>query len=275
MDIVLLVDAGKAGQRLDRLLSEALPDRSRVAVQKAVEAGCCLVDGLPETVVSRRMKAGQEVRFSPPEGSTALEAEEGAVDAVWHDAHLLVCHKPAGLTVHPCPSRPSGTLVQRLLGHFPQLARQEGMRPGIVHRLDKDTSGLLLVALDEAARLALSGAFAENGIWRWCGAYRKRAASAGKPSVAIPPSRQKWPLCRNHAAANPPIRNGHGSGASPAAPSRCWISVSTQGARIKSASIWLMWVIPFWATRSMRPPKRHDVPRARCSMPGVCVSVIP
>ena len=164
MDIVLLVDAGKAGQRLDRLLSEALPDRSRAAVQKAVEAGCCLVDGLPETVVSRRMKAGQEVRFSPPEGGTALEAEEGAVDAVWHDAHLLVCHKPAGLTVHPCPSRPSGTLVQRLLGHFPQLARQEGMRPGIVHRLDKDTSGLLLVALDEAARLALSGAFARREV---------------------------------------------------------------------------------------------------------------
>lgn len=164
MTVVLFVDAASAGQRLDRILSDAMPDRSRSAVQKAVEAGCCLVDGLPETVVSRRMKAGQEVRFTPPAGVAPLEAEEGAVDALWHDAHLLVCHKPAGLTVHPCPSCPSGTLVQRLLGHFPQLALQEGPRPGIVHRLDKDTSGLLVVALDEAARLALSEAFARREI---------------------------------------------------------------------------------------------------------------
>ena len=164
MDIVLIVDPAQAGQRLDRILSDALPDRSRGAVQKAVEAGACLVDGLPETAVSRKMKAGQEIRFTPPAESSRLEAEQGHVDVLWHDAHMLVCHKPAGLTVHPCPSCPSGTLVQRLLGHFPQLAQQEGLRPGIVHRLDKDTSGLLLVALDEATRLALSESFARREV---------------------------------------------------------------------------------------------------------------
>lgn len=164
MALVLLVDAAGAGQRLDRILSDALPDRSRGAVQKAVEAGCCLVDGLPETVVSRRMKAGQEIRFTPPAGLSRLEAEQGHVDVLWHDAHLLVCRKPAGLTVHPCPSCPSGTLIQRLLGRFPQLAQQEGLRPGIVHRLDKDTSGLLVVALDEETRLALSEAFARRAV---------------------------------------------------------------------------------------------------------------
>lgn len=164
MEITLIVDAARAGQRLDRILSDAVPDRSRGAVQKAVEAGGCLVDGLPETAVSRKMKEGQEIRFTPPAAVTRLEAEEGHVDVIWHDAHMLVCRKPAGLTVHPCPSCPSGTLVQRLLGQFPQLAQQEGLRPGIVHRLDKDTSGLLLVALDEAARLALSDAFARRDV---------------------------------------------------------------------------------------------------------------
>lgn len=164
MDIVLIVPPDFAGQRLDRILSDALPGRSRGAVQKAVEAGCCLVDGVPETVVSRKMKTGQEIRFAPPAENSQLEAEQGHVDVLWHDAHILVCHKPAGLTVHPCPSCPSGTLVQRLLGYFPQLARQEGLRPGIVHRLDKDTSGLLLVALDEETRLALSDAFARRDI---------------------------------------------------------------------------------------------------------------
>ena len=164
MDIVLIVDPAQAGQRLDRILSDALPDRSRGTVQKAVEAGACLVDGLPETAVSRKMKAEQEIRFTLPTESSQLEAEQGHVDVLWHDAHMLVCHKPAGLTVHPCPSCPSGTLVQRLLGHFPQLAQQEGLRPGIVHRLDKDTSGLLLVALDEATRLALSEAFARREV---------------------------------------------------------------------------------------------------------------
>ena len=164
MDIVLIVDPPRAGQRLDRILSDALPDHSRGTVQKAVEAGRCLVDGFPETAVSRKMKAGQEIRFTPPAENSRLEAEEGHVDVLWHDTHMLVCRKPAGLTVHPCPSCPSGTLVQRLLGRFPQLAQQEGLRPGIVHRLDKDTSGLLLVALDEGTRLALSDAFARREI---------------------------------------------------------------------------------------------------------------
>lgn len=164
MELTLIVDTAQAGQRLDRLLSSAMPDISRGAVQKAIESGCCLVDGIPATTASRKMKTGQEIRFTAPAGMSQLKAEEGHVDILWHDPHMLVCNKPAGLTVHPCPSCPSGTLVQRLLGHFPQLAQQEGLRPGIVHRLDKDTSGLLLVALDEGTRLALSESFARRDV---------------------------------------------------------------------------------------------------------------
>lgn len=107
----------------------------------------------------------------------------------WHDEHLAVCNKPAGLTVHPCPSCPEHTLVQRLLARFPQLAKLEGLRPGIVHRLDKDTSGLLAVALTEADRLALSAAFAGrvvhkgipgSGVGPPCG--RGRMPQTARPS---------------------------------------------------------------------------------------------
>ncbi len=86
------------------------------------------------------------------------------MEICFHDQRLCVVNKPAGLTVHPCPSCPQGTLIQRLLTRFPDLASMEGARPGIVHRLDKETSGLLLVALDEETRLAMSQLFAQRAI---------------------------------------------------------------------------------------------------------------
>lgn len=162
--VVLTVSAADAGRRLDRILAAALPDLSRSAIQKAAAAGACRVDGMTESRPDRKLRAGQELAFLPPEPEGVLRAEEGETDILHQDDRLVVCAKPAGLTVHPCPSCPSETLIQRLLGRFPQLAGQAGMRPGIVHRLDRDTSGLILVALDEPARLALSGAFARREV---------------------------------------------------------------------------------------------------------------
>lgn len=153
-----------AGQRLDRVLHQAAPEMSRAALQKAVQAGHCQVDGLPETRVNAKMRAGQTITLRLPETATTLQAEEGHLELLWQDEHMVVCNKPAGLTVHPCPSCPEQTLVQRLLGRFPQLGRIEGQRPGIVHRLDKDTSGILLVALTEQDRLVLSEAFAQRKV---------------------------------------------------------------------------------------------------------------
>ena len=144
------------GQRLDKALCGLLPDLSRAAVQRAITAGACRIDGLPVSTASLKLKAGQEVRLDLPDTANELRAEDEAVDILWQDEHLLLCNKPAGLTVHPCPSCPENTLVQRLLHHFPRLREQEGLRPGVVHRLDKDTSGLLLVALDEPTRLRMS-----------------------------------------------------------------------------------------------------------------------
>lgn len=156
--------AGDAGQRLDRVLHQAAPEMSRAALQKAVLAGHCQVDGLTETRTNAKMRAGQVLVLRLPETATTLQAEEGHLELLWQDEHMVVCNKPAGLTVHPCPSCPEQTLVQRLLGRFPQLGRIEGQRPGIVHRLDKDTSGILLVALTEQDRLALSEAFAQREV---------------------------------------------------------------------------------------------------------------
>lgn len=152
------------GQRLDKALCGLLPDLSRAAVQRAITAGTCRIDGLPVSTASLKLKAGQEVRFDLPDTANELRAEDEAVDILWQDEHLLLCNKPAGLTVHPCPSCPENTLVQRLLHHFPRLREQEGLRPGVVHRLDKDTSGLLLVALDEPTRLRMSEAFARREV---------------------------------------------------------------------------------------------------------------
>lgn len=149
-----------AGQRLDRFLSGLLPDMSRASLKKAVEQGHCHIDGLPAGGASCKVRAGQTVSLVLPSPARAMQPEDGMLDILWQDAHMAVINKPAGLTVHPCPSCPEGTLAHRLLAHFPGLAAQDGPRPGIVHRLDKDTSGLMVVALTEAARLRLSAAFA-------------------------------------------------------------------------------------------------------------------
>lgn len=152
------------GERLDRILSAAQPGLSRAAVQRAIRRGGALVDGRPVTGPDFRPRAGQTLRLDLPEAESGLAPEAGELCIVHEDRDFIVCNKSAGLTVHPCPSCPGHTLVQRLLGRFPQLARLEGQRPGIVHRLDKDTSGLLVVALTEPARLALSEAFAQREV---------------------------------------------------------------------------------------------------------------
>ncbi|MBO4300377.1 MAG: dephospho-CoA kinase [Desulfovibrio sp.] len=154
----------QAGQRLDRVLRELAPEYSRAALQKAIKNSCCCLDGLPVTSPDLRLHAGQTLELNMPDVPSVLQAEDGDVELLWRDEHLLVCNKPVGLTVHPCPSCPEHTLVQRLLRHIPQLGDMEGLRPGIVHRLDKDTSGLLLVALTEADRQTLASAFAKREI---------------------------------------------------------------------------------------------------------------
>lgn len=153
-----------AGQRLDRFCGENIAHVSREKIKKAIQNGACRVQGLTVTTPGARLVPGQTVELKLAQPLSNVQPEEGAIAPLWQDEHLLILDKPAGITVHPCPSCPQGTLVQRLASHFPQLMQQEGQRPGIVHRLDKDTSGLLAVALTEIARLQLSADFAARHV---------------------------------------------------------------------------------------------------------------
>ena len=137
---------------------------SREGIKRLIARGLCLVNGKACTSASTRLRGGDTVELEVADMESSLVPEEGEVTIVHEDSDVLVCAKEAGLTVHPCPSCPQNTLVQRLLSRFPELAAMGGQRPGIVHRLDKETSGLLVVARNEAARLFLTQAFAERRV---------------------------------------------------------------------------------------------------------------
>lgn len=163
---VFVVDPDETGLRLDHFLTARCDDLSRSRVQRAVEAGDAHVDGRPQP--SRfRVETGQTVAFTPPPPppSTA-EPEDIPLDIVHQDDHVLVVDKPAGLVVHPAPGHPCGTLVNALLHRFRGLPGGDGMRPGLVHRLDKDTSGLMVVALTESAMIALQDQLRDHTLAR-------------------------------------------------------------------------------------------------------------
>jgi 23S rRNA pseudouridine1911/1915/1917 synthase len=152
--------------RLDQVWAEHLAHRSmtRGKIQEWIKAGLATVDALVVRKSSFKLRGGETLGLHVPVVCAVPEAEQGGLTVLYRDAALAVVDKPAGLTVHPAPSCPQGTLVNRLLHHFPELKNLEGKRPGIVHRIDKDTTGLLAVALSEPVRLKLSEAFAEREV---------------------------------------------------------------------------------------------------------------
>jgi 23S rRNA pseudouridine1911/1915/1917 synthase len=153
--------AEHAGSRLDRWLASALPDLSRARLQNLIEAGAVLVDGVPARA-SAKVKPGQSVMVEVPAATVAEpQPEDIPLRIVHQDTSLLVVDKPAGLVVHPGAGRESGTLVNALLHHVSDLSGVGGvLRPGIVHRLDAGTSGLMVVAKDDLTHRALSRQFA-------------------------------------------------------------------------------------------------------------------
>ena len=145
------------GSRLDVLLSQdGALSRSRAA--ELIKGGAVTVDGLAEGKPSAKPAPGALVRVEVPEPRPAqAEAQDIPLKILYQDAHLAVVVKPCGMVVHPAAGNPDGTLVNALLYHLDQLSGIGGeLRPGIVHRLDKDTSGLLLVAKDDETHQALS-----------------------------------------------------------------------------------------------------------------------
>ena len=137
---------------------------SREGIKRLIAKGLCLVNGRACTSASQKLKTGDTVEIELANEESGLVPEEGEVTILHEDADVIVCAKEAGLTVHPCPSCPSNTLIGRLYSRYPELGAMGGLRPGIVHRLDKETSGLLAVARNERARLFLARAFAERKV---------------------------------------------------------------------------------------------------------------
>jgi 23S rRNA pseudouridine1911/1915/1917 synthase len=158
-----------AGERLDRLLAARIADLSRTRVKHLIETGQVTLDGATITDPSLRVKPGQTFQVTLPEAvADAPEPQAMPLTIIYEDAHLLVLDKPAGLVVHPAPGNLDHTLVNALLAHCgASLVGIGGVRrPGIVHRLDKDTSGLMVVAKDDKSHAALSAAFAAREVRR-------------------------------------------------------------------------------------------------------------
>lgn len=180
-----VVSPSQAGTRVDKVITDWLAGAaSRAAVQRWIDEQKVTIDGRPARA-KETLKVGQNVVFEIGRGPTSsAEADAGvAVDVVWEDEFLMVVNKPAGLVVHPARGHRGGTLVNGLLarGAAPDVSADErdpegALRPGIVHRIDKDTSGLLVVAKTDRAREGLKHQFAEHTIERlyW-------AATVGTP----------------------------------------------------------------------------------------------
>jgi len=165
----LTVTPEQAGQRLDRFLADAVDTLSRSRIKSLIEAGQVFCDGTIIREASETTRAGRLFTLIvPPAIPARPQAEDHALPIIFEDRDLIVLDKPAGLVVHPAPGNETGTLVNALLGHCGDDLEGIGgeKRPGIVHRLDKDTSGLMVVAKTPLAHNALSDAFAARDIDR-------------------------------------------------------------------------------------------------------------
>ena len=166
-DRIVTLIADESAARLDRFVAEALPELTRGVVQRLIDEGAVTVNG-QSCKAAHKIKPGDAIVVRvPPPLSAEAQAEAIPLDIIYEDADLIVVNKPAGMVVHPAAGHDSGTLVNALLSHCPDLrgvGDAQGVRSGIVHRLDKDTSGLIIVAKNEAARENLQRQFKSRSV---------------------------------------------------------------------------------------------------------------
>lgn len=196
------------GLRLDRVLAKHLPELSRTRIQALIAEGRLSRDGRAVTGASAKIAGGERFTLTlPPPEPAAPEPQDIPLAIVHEDDHLIVIDKPAGMVVHPAPGNPDGTLVNALLYHCGSSLSGIGgvRRPGIVHRLDKDTSGLLVVAKNDAAHRALAAQFADHGrtgpLERAYIAFVWGEPSAPRGTVDAPIDRH--PVSRDRMAVRP------------------------------------------------------------------------
>lgn len=227
---VLSVAAGEdaAGARLDSWLASQIPDLSRTRIKQLIQEGAVSADGKPCNDPSAKVKAGQSftIIVPPPLDDTPVP-EDIPLNIVYEDNDLLVIDKPAGLVVHPAPGHARGTLVNALLYHCGDSLSGIGgvRRPGIVHRLDKDTTGLMLVAKNDRAHQGLSAQLSDRTLSRryaalvW-GAPTLRKGRVEEPIGRHPVNRQKMTVTRRggrDAATQYQVLEKFGTAQAPAA----------------------------------------------------------
>ena len=158
MSAINNIQVTENSDRLDRYLSQELSDLSRSRIQQLIEQGHVQVNEKICTSKKINLKTGDRITLEiPAVQPLELIAEDIPLDILYEDDELIILNKPAGLVVHPAPGHPDGTLVNAILAHCPNLPGIGGVqRPGIVHRLDKDTSGLMLVAKNDFTHQSLS-----------------------------------------------------------------------------------------------------------------------
>lgn len=150
--------------RLDKYVASQLPDLSRTYLQQLITEGRLLVDGQVRRAAFK-MTPGQVVTLSlPPTEDFELEAQDIPLDIIFEDDDILLINKPAGMVVHPAPGHPRDTLVNAVLHHAPSISIQGSNRPGIIHRLDKDTSGVMVIAKSNRAQMSLAEQWQERSV---------------------------------------------------------------------------------------------------------------
>lgn len=163
---VELIFRGPESERLDKFIVSSLPEFTRSRVQSFIRTGCVIVNGCPIHKTGFQLESGMRVEvLIPPPISQNLTPQNIPLQIIFENDSVIIINKPAGMVVHPSSGHSTGTLVHALLAHLPFLSKSEkDLRPGIVHRLDKDTSGLIMVAKSEASQLWLQKQFSSRKI---------------------------------------------------------------------------------------------------------------
>ena len=202
----LTVEAGEAGSRLDRFISGRLPEYTRSRIQKLTEDGLVLADGKPAKA-SHKVRAGETVSLTVPElRDPDILPEPIPLDIIYEDGDMLVVNKPQGMVVHPAAGNYTGTLVNALLAYCgDSLSGINGeRRPGILHRIDKDTSGLLLVAKNDMAHQGLAAQIKAHSLTRAYlalvhGGFRTDSGTVDLPIGRHPADRKKMAVTYHNA----------------------------------------------------------------------------
>ena len=202
----ICITAEESGERIDALLARALPSLSRSQVQKLLEQGMVTLNGR-ELKKNFRCSAGEGYEVLLPEpAELPLIPQNIPLDVVYEDGDLIVINKPRGLVVHPAPGHPDGTLVNALLWHSGDSLSGIGgqRRPGIVHRIDKDTSGLLIVAKNDFAHQGLSAQLADHSLCREYealvrGNFKQDCGTVDKPIGRHPVDRKRMAVTEKNA----------------------------------------------------------------------------